>query len=393
LIDASKAFDKIYRVFLWDKLIDKIRPVILLSLMSYYEGSCAFIENCGEISIMFITTRGVKQGGPLSPRLFAIYVEDIVEEIEDTNSGVEINAEDLEANKKAFRIDIIMYADDIALLSNSIEGLNRMLKVTENYGNKWEIKFNPSKTVYLGYGVANNDKKRPVFEGVEIERVKVFKYLGIMINDKMSNTDHINKRLKGTFARIRNLEDALDLNQSPSIMKTFIYNTYARPILYYGLETLVLNKTEKIKIKKTESGIIKHMLGLRKCSKSTELLFASGLELSEQRLDKFKCSFFDRLNKNEYTKQVIESIKEFYKKEPEKVMCKKSLIQELMEIAEATIENIKDGCLKKIDSIIKEVDKWLSNTTVKKIRNALEKENFEELQSLTYVNFSGIQMA
>jgi hypothetical protein len=315
-----------------------------------------------------------------------------VEEIERENSGVEINKEDVGANKKAFRIDIIMYADDIALLSNSLEGLNRMLKVTENYGNKWEIKFNPSKTVYLGYGVSNGEKSRPRFDGVEIERVKVAKYLGIMINDKMTNTEHVTKRLKGTFARMKNLDDALDLNKSPSTMKTFIYNTYARPVLYYGLETLTLNKTEKAKIKKTEAAIIKHMLGLRKQAKSTELLFAAGLELSEQRLNKFKCNFYDRLLKNNYTNMVIESIKEFYRSEPEKSMSQKSFIRELVGIVETSIENVKEGCAKKLDSIVKEINKWLTNPIVKNIKKALETENSEELEQLTYVNFSALRM-
>jgi hypothetical protein len=207
----------------------------------------------------------------------------------------------------------------------------------------------------------------------------------------MSNTDHIAKRLKGTFARLKNLDDALELNKSPSLMKTFIYNTYARPVLYYGLETLTLNKTEKTKIRKTESGIIKYMLGLRKCSKSTELLFAAGLEMSEQRLDKFKCSFFGRLMKNDYTKSVIESIKEYYSGKPEKVMNKKSFIQEIVDLAGNTLENAKEECLKKIDSIVKEIDNWLSNPTVKKIRNAIESENYDELEKLTYVNFSVAQ--
>ena len=50
LIDASKAFDKINRLYLWHKLINKIVPVILLSLMNYYEESLAYVDNKGKIS-------------------------------------------------------------------------------------------------------------------------------------------------------------------------------------------------------------------------------------------------------------------------------------------------------------------------------------------------------
>ena len=81
-IDASKAFDKVDRKYLWLKLRDKVKPHILASLISYYNDSMAIIQNNGSYSKIFKTTIGVKQGGPLSPRLFAMYVEDLINEIE-----------------------------------------------------------------------------------------------------------------------------------------------------------------------------------------------------------------------------------------------------------------------------------------------------------------------
>ncbi len=53
-----------------------VKPHILASLISYYEKSMVIVQNDGEYSKLFDTTIGVKQGGPLSPRLFAIHIED-----------------------------------------------------------------------------------------------------------------------------------------------------------------------------------------------------------------------------------------------------------------------------------------------------------------------------
>lgn len=74
----------------------------------------------------------------------------------------------------------------------------------------------------------------PVFDGVEIQRVKSTKYLGIVINERMSNLDHLKKRKQGAMARLKEMDDIF---RSPNLLpylKIFLYRTYARPILYYG---------------------------------------------------------------------------------------------------------------------------------------------------------------
>ena len=57
-----------------------------------------------------------------------MYVEDVIPEIELANQGVTVNK---------ITIDIILYADDIVLLSNSLKGLNSLLKITEEYEKRW----------------------------------------------------------------------------------------------------------------------------------------------------------------------------------------------------------------------------------------------------------------
>jgi hypothetical protein len=378
LIDASKAFDKINRTFLWDKLITKIRPVILLSLMSYYKESYAYIENNGNATLIFRTTRGVKQGGPLSPKLFAIYIEDIILEVEAARVGISIGE---------MRIDIILYADDIALMSNSLEGLNTLLEITEKFGNKWEVKFNPTKTVYLAYGVSQKEIERPKFDGVEIQRVKSAKYLGVWINDKMSSTDHVSKRIVGTMARIKELDDTLNASSLPPNMKVFIYKTYARPVLYYGLENMILNKGESKALQTVESSIIKHMLGLRKCAKSTELLYANELEKSDLRLKQLKCNFFIRIIDNSYTKKLCDAINGFYELYPTKIISDKSFLKVVKDCVVGPYRNLATACIDTLKYIESEIQSWHINETVKKIKQALTNENHELLDTLTYVNF------
>jgi len=89
-IDASKAFDKVNRVLLWLTLYNKIGHTLTTSLINYYSISKAYVLLDGTVSSIFMTTIGIKQGGPLSPRLFAIYFERIVEIIDESGLGIEV---------------------------------------------------------------------------------------------------------------------------------------------------------------------------------------------------------------------------------------------------------------------------------------------------------------
>ena len=64
-MDASKAFDKVWRMGLFAKLIDTLGPAEFRALYNYYLDSWCYIEVNGEKSKLFKTGAGVKQGGPL----------------------------------------------------------------------------------------------------------------------------------------------------------------------------------------------------------------------------------------------------------------------------------------------------------------------------------------
>jgi hypothetical protein len=139
-IDASKAFDKVNRLLLYIILYKKIGHTLTTSLMKYYAQSSAYIIMNGICSDVFYTTIGVKQGGPLSPRLFALYIEHLITVIDDSNLGIKIGQ---------MIVNILLYADDIVLLANTRSELQKMIDLVERFGNGLEIKFNPMKTNFI----------------------------------------------------------------------------------------------------------------------------------------------------------------------------------------------------------------------------------------------------
>ena len=168
-IDASKAFDKVNRDYLLSFLIGKVDPEIWRILRKYYNNSLAYVQNGCETTEIFKTTIGVKQSGPLSPKLFSIYVEDMIEEIINSKLIASING---------VVTGLIMYADDLLLVTESIDNMRSVLKICEQYGVKLEIKFNPMKTQIM-WANRKRDEERITLCGDEIEWVNKMKYLGV----------------------------------------------------------------------------------------------------------------------------------------------------------------------------------------------------------------------
>ena len=80
------------RQILFKLLFDKIGTKLTKILINYYNISAAYILKDNIKSEIFITTIGCKQGGPLSARLFSIYIEDVIEEVNKLNTGIKINS-------------------------------------------------------------------------------------------------------------------------------------------------------------------------------------------------------------------------------------------------------------------------------------------------------------
>ncbi|XP_071123934.1 uncharacterized protein [Mytilus edulis] len=114
-----KAFDSVPRNLLWFKLRKfGISGKFLSALQSLYENVRCTVRVNDRHTPWFNVDCGVKQGCLLSPTLFAAYINDLTERINNLDCGVRIDDT---------MLSILLYADDIALIAPDEESLQKML--------------------------------------------------------------------------------------------------------------------------------------------------------------------------------------------------------------------------------------------------------------------------
>ena len=91
---------------------------------------------------------GVKQGDCLSPTLFAIFINDLANEVKNSGVGITLNI-DGENSSEELLVNILLYADDIVLFAANEHDLQFVINIVETWCTKWRLEVNLSKTNIL----------------------------------------------------------------------------------------------------------------------------------------------------------------------------------------------------------------------------------------------------
>ena len=117
------------------------------------------------------SVRGVRQGCPMSPQLFGLYTEELAERLRRTGKGININGNCL---------NLLMYADDIVILSESKEDLQSLLDVIAGFGRDFDVKFTDEKSQVLVINGDDSDVGRTWKLGeMTLKRTKKYPELGL----------------------------------------------------------------------------------------------------------------------------------------------------------------------------------------------------------------------
>ena len=195
LLDATKAFDRVHFIKMFNELLKKdLCPMICKFLAYQYAMQKCRVRWCSKSNYkQFSATNGVTEGGVLSPILFTIYMDVLLQRLKSSGVGCYIG----HVFAGAFG-----YADDIILLAPTRSSMDIMISICEEFSEEFSILFNATKSRHLFFSKKNiSTKVKFQMQGATIPTVENEKHLGNMIGKNGSNKsvkDSVSELYKNT---------------------------------------------------------------------------------------------------------------------------------------------------------------------------------------------------
>ena len=252
-IDYKKAFDRVYHTLLMEVLShNEIDAKDVRLIMNLYWQQTASIQTDDGQSSSFPIERGVRQGCVLSPSLFNMYTEEIFKEFNEM-PGIKLLGE---------FINNLRYADDTVLLAETEEELQELVNAVKEGSLKFGLEMNTkkTKTMIIRRDVNDGSKVDIKVDGVTLEQVESYQYLGQLITEDGRCEKEIRRRIgiaKTNFLKMKNVLTTKKLS-----MKTRkkILNCYIISTLMYAAETWVINAADWKRIEAFEMWMYRKMM-------------------------------------------------------------------------------------------------------------------------------------
>jgi len=183
----------------------------------------------------FDSTRGVKQGDPLSPLLFGLFIDRVEQWLRDRvpDAGVSIGQH---------LIQLLLYADDLTLLAESPGHLQSLLDALQAFCSEYGFEVNVPKCAVVVFG-----RRAPpaaavpagvwLYSGQQVPPLTEFRYLGIVFHQTKGVSACVSAlKSAGLRAMWGMLSKCGDLELCSLAVQVDLFDALVAPVLGYCAE-------------------------------------------------------------------------------------------------------------------------------------------------------------
>lgn len=203
-VDLEKAFPSVLRSKLLARLVHLgLHPVLIQAISAMFAANSAKLKIGQWNTRVFLINKGVREGGVLSPILFALLFAIVWTSLE---------LEFLKFNPEASSVFMslsyaIAYADDLALITLSESRMQHLLLRLEGCLEDVGLRISTKKTKFMVFSSSSCPAVDPSFfvYGTALERVSVFCYLGTWLDSRITGLVHRRKMVARSLSAAKTI--------------------------------------------------------------------------------------------------------------------------------------------------------------------------------------------
>ncbi|GBO45706.1 putative RNA-directed DNA polymerase from transposon X-element, partial [Araneus ventricosus] len=287
-LDVRKAFDRMWHNGLIYKLIANKLPHYLIDIIILFLLNRTFkVKLNSTLSETGHIKAGTPQGSILSPLLYTVYTADFPVNNHITNC---------------------FFADDTAILAQGsttkfvIRTLQRGLIEIEKWCTLWRVAINTDKTrsVMFRKGHPRNNLQSLTFFEEELSWDKEVKYLGLILDSKLTFHSHIKYNTDKFWAKVHVIIPLIGRKSPLSLNnKVLLFKQILRPILTYASQIWGLAaKTHLKKVQIMQNKILRIMTNAPWYIRNDVIHKDLKLESAENHIQVLSRKFFQQITRN-----------------------------------------------------------------------------------------------